>query len=184
MDNSQINLNNKTKSFKKKNPIIFWYIIWSVIWTIIFLIMYFSDIKSKLTKEQYLIHLKEFNFDISNPDQTILNVQEKLKNEKNQIDTIARKTETEFYNNFNNHLIYGNGSVYYAAKRDAVNDAKKNYIKSLSYDYKLLNNYQDRYTNTNYAINKFLNRELVFIVGPPIFAFWIWIIINTPWYLR
>lgn len=49
---------------------------------------------------------------------------------------------------------------------------------------KIENNYQERYSNNNYARDIFITMETTGILGPPMLVLLFWITINTPWYAR
>lgn len=82
-------------NFKKKNPIIFIYIIYVIICTILALVIYFALDADKLTYIQYLEIIKNHGIDISDEKKAI-----------NEADTIIKKLkyalEKEYIDAYNN----------------------------------------------------------------------------------
>lgn len=143
-----------------------YYLGFIVIGTLFAILIFLYDKSEILTKEEYLLHLKEFNYDISNPETAINLVEQKIK-------------EIEFYRKKAYNYGYSRSDSYQTSNRIAAGyDEENRYIKNLSFDYLKLKKYYDKY-NPNYAINKFIYTELGIILIPPIFTLFIFIFANS-----
>jgi hypothetical protein len=163
-------MSESLNNFFINNPITSIWLGWSIAVLIICFIIYHYDNKKKLTKEQYLLKLKEIGYDISNSEQAIKNAEIRYRDLQKQLKSAYDKGYIEASNQpcptlcgFRTRRNY-----YNCCKREyerSGNNSKEIFKQNLTENDKLLLKYYEYYTQSNNL--KFLLNLFVGIVMIP-----------------